>query len=85
MLLALAATIRLAALPPWLAWTSALLIVVFSWASTVAMLLAAVTGQRGFDWSGSPANRLAFALYVIGVIAVLPGFAILIIGLVSSL
>jgi hypothetical protein len=85
MLLAVAATIRLAALPPSLAWTSALLIVVFAWASTIAMLLGAITGERGFEWSGSPTGRLAFALYVIGVITVLPGFALLVIGLFCSL
>ncbi|MCP4383126.1 MAG: hypothetical protein GY798_17170, partial [Hyphomicrobiales bacterium] len=60
LLLALAATIHLPALPAWLLSTVAWLIIFFVWTSTVAMIIRAATGQRGFSWSGPPSNKLAY-------------------------
>ena len=85
LLLALAATIHLAALDPWLLATAAWLIIFFAWASTIAMLMAAATGERGFRWADPVANRLAHALYVMGATAVFPAFLVLILGLVLAL
>ncbi len=85
MLLALAPVCRWVALPEWLLWTTAALIVIFAWTSTLAMILVALTGQRGFGWSGSSANRCAYALYAVGAVAVFPGFLPLIVGLAAAL
>jgi len=85
MLFALAATIHLPALPAWLTWILAWLVILFAWASTLAMIITAVTGERGFGWSGTVTNRLTFGLYVIGTVAVFPAFLVLMIGLAIAL
>lgn len=81
MLLALAGTIHLPNLSPELVSATAWAIIFFAWASTLAMLIAATTGEHGFGWSGPAYNKLAYALYVMGAIAVFPAFAVLIVGL----
>src|SRR5512139_1518642 len=48
MLMALAAIFHLVALPEWLVSLAAWAIVYFVWASTIAMLITAVTGEHGF-------------------------------------
>jgi hypothetical protein len=85
MLLALAPAARWTALPDWLLWTAAALIVVFVWTSTLAMIVVAVTGERGFGWFGPPANKCAFGLYAIGAAAVFSGLLLLIVGWVLAL
>jgi len=85
MLLALAATIHLAALPAWQLWAAAWLIIVFVWTSTAAMLLRAITGGKGFRFSGPVANKLTFLLYVLGSAAVFPGFVWLAIGFLLAM
>jgi hypothetical protein len=85
MLLALAATIHLSALPAWLMWSVAGFILFFAWTSTLAMIIVAMTGERGFGWSGPMANKVAFALYATGTAAVLPAFLVLMTGLAVAL
>jgi len=85
MLMALAATIHLAALPEWQLWTAAWFIIFFAWASTLAMLLRAITGEAGFGYSGSIANKVTFVLYASGTATVFPGFVWLIIGLLIAM
>lgn len=85
MLFALAAAIHLPALPAWLLATVSWLIVLFAWTSTLAMIMTAVTGNRGFEWSGPNLNKLAYALYLVGATAVFPAFSILIWGLAIAL
>ena len=46
--------------------------------------VAAATGDRGLTWSGSLVNRLVFALYVAGPIAVFPAAILLIAGFVRA-
>lgn len=77
LLLGLAGTVHLAALPLPMMALAALLIVVFVWASTLAMLLRALSGEAGFQFSGSAANRAAFLLYALGAVALFPGLALL--------
>ena len=84
-LIALAAVIHLPSLPEWLAVTATWLIIVFTWASLLAMFIRAFTGERGFYSGGSKANRASFALYGLGAITLFPGVAILAIGLVRAL
>lgn len=57
----------------------------FVWTSVAAMVMAAASGERGLSWSGSPVNRLVFALYVVGAVAVFPAAFLLILGLARSL
>jgi hypothetical protein len=73
LLIALGGTVRFAALPVTQAWIASGLVVVFVWASTLAMLLRAVTGETGFAFSGALANRLGFLLYGIGAVSLALG------------
>ncbi len=85
MLIALAATIHLPSLPSWQSWWAAGLIIVFVWTSILAMLVRAVTGESGFGFSGSIANKIVFLMYAIGTLAVFTGFGWLIYGLIIAL
>jgi hypothetical protein len=85
MLLALAATIHLPALPAWQLWVAAWLIIFFTWTSMLAMIMRAVTSERGFGFTGSTTNKIIFVLYALGTIAVFTGFLWLIFGLVFAL
>lgn len=75
LLIALGGTVHLAALPKGQAALAAMLVMAFVWASTLAMLLGAISGESGFSFSGRAANRLGFALYVIGAVCLFPGLA----------
>ncbi len=85
MLIALAATIHLAGLPEWQLWMVASMITLFVWTSVFAMLIRAVTGETGFRFTGSTANKLTFALYAIGTVAVFSGFGWFACGLAIAL
>lgn len=85
MLLALAAIIHLPVLPPWQLTALAWLAIVFVWASMLAMILAALSGERGFGLSGSAMNRLIYVLYALGVVAIFPACLLLIYGLFTAL
>jgi hypothetical protein len=85
MLLALGAAIHLPVLPDWLLGVASAAIIFFAWASTIAMIITALTGEHGFGQSGTVINRIAHALYVAGALAVFPGFAVLLYGLAAAL
>jgi hypothetical protein len=85
MLMALAALIRLPALPFWKLSAMAWMLIFFAWASMLAMILRAVTGERGLGFKGSATNRLVFALYAAGAVAVFPGCILLVHGLFDAL
>lgn len=85
LLIALGGTVHLARLPAGQTETAAGLVVLFVWASTLAMLLRAVTGEPGFGLSGPLANRVGFVLYVIGAICLFPGLAWLSWGFLNAL
>ena len=85
MLIAFAAIIHLPALPPWLLSTTAWLAIAFTWASTSAMVIRAVTGERGLRCEGPFANRLVFILYGLGTITIFPACALFMVGLVRAL
>lgn len=84
LLMALAATIHLPALPEWQSWWVAGLITLFVWTSVFAMLIRAVTGETGFGFTGSAANKLAFVLYATGTLAVFSGFGWFVYGLILA-
>ena len=85
MLMALAAIVRLIVLPASQLLILFWLVVFFTWTSVAAMILAAASGQRGQRFEGSNLNRLVYALYFVGVVAVFPAGVVLIIGLFRAL
>ena len=85
MLIALAAIVRLPALPLWELSLVAWLLIFFTWTSVFAMVIAAATGQRGLRFSGSGTNKLVFVLYLVGGVAVFPASVVLIAGLLRAL
>jgi hypothetical protein len=84
-LIALGGTVHLSALSPPHAWVASGLVVLFVWASTLAMLLRALSGETGFAFSGKLANRLGFLLYVIGAVSLALGLAWLCWGLARAI
>lgn len=85
MLLALAALIEHPTLTVELASLAAWLIMFFVWTSMLAMGTRAICGDRGLRFEGSFANRLVYVSYGLGTLAVFPGFALLIYGLIKAL
>ena len=85
MLMALAAIVRLPALPLWELSLVAWLLIFFTWTSVLAMVIAAATGQRGLRFSGSGTDKLVFVLYLVGGVAVFPASFVLIAGLLRAL
>ena len=85
LLIALAAIIPLLSLPLWQVSTLVWLIIFFTWTSMLAMIMVAVSGERGFGWFGSKINKLIYILYVLGAIAVFPACFLLIFGLFNAL
>jgi len=85
MLIALAAIIHLPVLPAWQLATTVWLIIFFVWTSMLAMIIAAISGDRGLGLSGSIANKLVYVLYGLGTIAIFPGCLLLILGLFKAL
>ena len=59
--------------------------ILFAWTSLVAMYLRAATGERGFAFSGSLANRTIFGLYMLGGVVVFPAATALAVGLIRAL
>lgn len=84
-LIALASVIRLPALPEWRAVTAAWLIIFFTWASLLAMIIRAFTGERGFRFGGTRANVVIHALYWLGAVALFPACGILLAGMIRAL
>ena len=83
--------IALAAVVPYLPLTNVALtafvwlMIVSIWASMFAMLIAAITGDRGLQNAGTSANRLVYFLYAIHAVTLFPAFFILIYGLIKAL
>ena len=85
LLIALAAIIQLPVLPSWQTTVLACFIIYFVWTSTLAMLIRAITGEPGFEFSGSSTNKLVFVLYASGAVILFPGLFLLIVGLLNAL
>ena len=85
MLLALAAAIPYAELPPWLLSIAVWLIIVFVWTSMAAMAIYAVSGQRGLHLRGATPNKLVYLFYAVATVAVFPGMALLAYGFFAAL
>jgi hypothetical protein len=61
------------------------LFIISIWASVFAMLIAALTGDRGLQNRGAFANRLIYLLYVIHAVTLIPAFLILMYGLIRAM
>lgn len=85
LLIAMAAIVHLPALPPWLLAAVSWQLIFFVWTSLAAMIIRALSGERGFHANGSFANRSVFALYVAGTIALVPACVTLLAGLIRAL
>ena len=85
MLLALAATIRLARLPETHLFLASGLIVFFVWTSVLAMTLRGLTGEKGFHPGGPLSSRAVFLLYAGGTLALPVGLVWLGAGFVIAL
>jgi hypothetical protein len=85
LLIALAGAIHLPRLPASQLAAFVWLMIFFVWTSTLAMLLAAASGDRGLRPEGSLANRVVFGLYAVGTVAVVPACALLLYGLLGAL
>lgn len=85
MLIALAAIIHLPVLPAWQLTMLAWFVIYFVWTSTLAMLIRAITGEPGFEFSGSNTNKLVFVLYASGAATLIPGLFLLLVGLLNAL
>lgn len=85
LLIALAAIIPLLALPlsqvSFLVW----LMIISIWASMLAMVIAAISGDRGLSLGGSLTNKLVYLFYAIHIVTILPAFILLIYGLLNAL
>lgn len=84
LLIALAAIIQLLALPlsqvSLLVW----LMIISIWASMVAMILAAVSGERGLRPSGTITNKLVYLFYAVHIVTIFPALFLLIYGLLKA-
>jgi hypothetical protein len=49
------------------------------------MLIRAISGEPGFSWEGSSANKVVHVLYMTGTITLFPGLLLLAIGLYRGL
>ena len=85
MLIALAAIISLPDLPLRQLEAFVWLMLVFVWTSMLAMIVAAISGKRGLRFDGSITNKLVYALYAVGTVAVFPACVLLIFGLIKAL
>lgn len=84
MLMALAAIIPFVSLPSWqIDWSSGL-VVFFVWTSVLAMILRALTGEKGFHIGGSLTNKAVFLLYASGTVALLVGLFWIAYGLILT-
>ena len=85
LLIALAAIIQLLALPLLRVSLFVWLIIISIWASMFAMIIAAISGDRGLRLSGSVANKLVYLFYALHNITIFPAFFLLMYGLIKAL
>lgn len=85
MLIALAATVHLPAMPLWQLSTVVWLVIFFTWTSMLAMIIRAVSGERGLRCEGSVANKVVYICYAAGTVAIFPALLLLILGLLKAL
>ena len=85
LLIALAAIIPLLALPlsqvAFFVWLTIMSI----WASMFAMIIAAISGERGLRLNGSITNKLVYLFYAIHIVTIFPAFFLLLYGLFKAL
>jgi hypothetical protein len=85
MLIAFSSLISIIVLPLWATELFVWFIILGTWLFIIAMIVAAITGQRGLKGSGSLTNRGVFSFYIIGALLSLFGCCLLLIGLLRAL
>ncbi len=85
LLIALAGIIPLLELASWEITTAMWFIIYFAWTSTLAMLIRAMSKEKGFRLAGSTTNKFVFILYATGALVLFPGLFLLVIGLLRVL
>ena len=84
LLIALAAIIPLLGLPLSQVSLFVCLMIISIWASMVAMILAAVSGERGLRLSGTITNKLVYLFYAVHIVTIFPAVFLLIYGLLKA-
>lgn len=85
MLIAFASLLPLVVLPQWAETLFLCSITLSAWLFIIAMIAAAITGQRGLKPGGSLINRGVYYFYIIASILSLVGCGLLLKGLYSAL
>lgn len=85
MLIAFSSLMPIIELPQWgvelFVWT----IIIGTWLFIIAMVVAAITGERGLINNGTLINRCIYCCYFIGALLSIAGCSILLFGLFNAL
>jgi hypothetical protein len=85
MLIAFSSLLPIIVLPRWATTLFIWLIILGTWLFIIAMLTAAITGERGLKSGGSLINRGVYFSYVFGALFSLIGCSLLLTGLYNAL
>jgi hypothetical protein len=85
MLIAFSSLVPIIVLPQWGAELFVWSIVFGTWLFIIAMIVAAITGERGLKGGGSLVNRGIYSCYFVGALLSLVGCSLLLVGLLSAL
>jgi hypothetical protein len=85
MLIAFSSLLPILVLPKWGIEVFIWSIILGTWAFVIAMIIAAVTGERGLVWGGSVLNRGVYTGYLMGAFLSLLGCGFLLAGLIRAL
>ncbi len=85
MLIAFSSLVPIIVLPQWASTLFIWLMILGTWLFIIAMLIAAITGERGLKTGGSLINRGVYFSYLIGALFSLIGCGLLLVGLYRAL
>ncbi|MCK5387251.1 MAG: hypothetical protein KAJ39_08690 [Gammaproteobacteria bacterium] len=85
MLIAFSSLVPVMVLPQWAETLFVWSIILSAWLFIIAMIVAAITGERGLKTGGSLINRGVYYFYIFGSLFSLVGCGLLLKGLYSAL
>lgn len=85
MLIAFSSLVPIIVLPRWSVTVFVWSVILSAWLFIIAMMVAAISGERGLKTGGSLINRGVYYLYLFGALFSLIGCGLLLIGLYSAL
>ena len=85
MLIAFSSLIPILVLPQWATTAFVWSIILGTWLFIIAMIIAAITGERGLKGGGSLVNRGVYFCYIVGAFLSLIGCGLLLAGLLRAL